>query len=583
MKRGSRVTQALHRKILDRDSLAQTLRELRAAGKTVVQCHGCFDIVHPGHVRYLQFARQLGNILVISLTGDAAISKSPDRPYIPQELRAENLAALEFVDWVVIDPNPTACELLETLRPDVYVKGREYAIANDPRFAREREVVERYGGRVVFHSGDVVFSSSRLIQSLEHDEHLDECRLRVLCSRNAINLSAVRAAVEDFANTPVIVVGDLIRERYVFCDASEAADDAPVLSLQKLGSATYWGGAAAVALQLQALGAQALLVTATGEDAVSREGVLELEHRAVETHPLPLRQGLVRRTTFVADDAKVLKLSDGACQPLDSAWERRAAAAICERLPAARLLIWCDYGYGMVTPGLVRTVTGTARNGNGFLTGYAPGPRGEIRVLRETDLLCVTERRLREAMHDMGSGLPSVAWNLLSHTRGQTAIVSLHKRGLIGFDGRGEDRVAALPTAEGRREGPNRLRSEFVPALAAHYVDLLGAGEAVLSAASLAMAAGWSLPMATYLAATAEAVAAARPGRTCVRAMDLCAWLDARPELRLQSRFLPDAATVGDIARIAPPLATAATLAASASPGKPNDTVLQADQRDGVV
>ncbi|MFQ5806049.1 MAG: adenylyltransferase/cytidyltransferase family protein [Phycisphaerae bacterium] len=553
------MTQPLHRKILDRDSLAQSLRELRASGKTVVQCHGCFDIVHPGHVRYLQFARQLGDVLVVSLTGDAAITKSPDRPYIPQELRAENLAALEFVDWVVIDPNPTACELLEALRPDVYVKGREYAVVSDPRFVREREIVEQYGGRVVFHSGDVVFSSTRLIQSLEREEHLDECRLRVLCGRNAINLPAARATVESFANIPVIVVGDLIRERYVFCDASEAADDAPVLSLQKLGSATYWGGAAAVALQLQALGAEPFLVTATCEDAASREVKLELAHCAIETQALPLRQRLVRRTTFVADDAKVFKLSDGVCQPLDSAWERRAAAAIRERLPAARLLIWCDHGYGMVTPGLVRAVTRTARGRDTVLTGYALGPRGEVRTLCETDLLCVTERRLREAMHDMGSGLPSVAWNLLSRTRGQTAIVSLHKRGLIGFDGRGEEPVAASRTDEPRRDGPKRLRSEFVPALAAHYVDLLGVDEAVLSVASLTVATGGSLPMATYLAAAAEAVAAARPGRTCVRTAELCAWLDTRLELRTQSGFLPDAATIADIARIAPPLATTQT------------------------
>jgi rfaE bifunctional protein nucleotidyltransferase chain/domain len=550
------VTQSPDRKILDRDHLAQTLRELRASGKRVVQCHGCFDIVHPGHVRYLQFARQLGDVLVVSLTGDAAITKSPDRPYIPQELRAENLAALEFVDWVVIDPNPSACELLETLRPDVYVKGREYATASDPRFIREREVVERYGGRVVFHSGDVVFSSTRLIQSLEREEHLDECRLRVLCSRNAINLSAVRAAVEEFMNTPVIVVGDLVRERYVFCDASEAADDAPVLALQKLGSATYWGGAAAVALQLQALGAQALLVTATGEDAVSREAMLELEHCAVETRGLSARQGLVRHTTFIADDAKVLRLRDGVCEPLDSAWERRAAAAICERLTASSLLIWCDHGYGMVTPGLVRAVTRTARSRDVVVTGHAPGPRGEARTLRETDLLCVTERRLREAMHDMGSGLPSVAWNLLSQTRGQTAIVSLHKRGLIGFDGRAEESVAASQKGEPRRDGPKRLRSEFVPALATRYVDLLGVDEAVLSTASLALATGWSLPLATYLAAAAEAVAAARPGRACVRSAELCDWLERRPELRTQSSFLPDAATIGDIAQIAPPLTT---------------------------
>lgn len=569
------MTQPLHRKTLDRDSLAQKLRELQAGGKTVVQCHGCFDIVHPGHVRYLQFARQLGDVLVVSLTGDEASAKGPDRPYIPQELRAENLAALEFVDWVVIDPNPTACELLAALRPNVYVKGREYATANDPRFAREREIVERHGGRVVFHSGDVVFSSTRLIQSLARDEHLDECRLRVSCSRNAIDAASARAAIESFAGARVIVVGDLIRERYVFCDASEAADDAPVLSLQKLGSLTYWGGAAAVALQLQALGAVPVLIAAKGEDGASRQAVLELSDRVIETHTLPVRQKLVRHTTFVADDAKVLKLSDGVCQPLDSAWERRAAGAIRDCLAEACLLIWCDHGYGMITAGLVRGVTNDAHAGGLVVTGYAPGPRGDIRTLHETDLLCVTERRLREAMHDMGSGLPSIVWQALSITRGNTAIVSLHKRGLISFDGRGAETSGQPRADESHRGSPRRLRSEFVPSFAGHYADMLGADEAILSVASLTVATGGSLPMATYVAAAAQALAVARSGRTCVRASDLCAWVDRRPELRAQSGFLPDAATIGDIARIAPPLPATARNATAlvAEPVDPAATV----------
>ena len=81
------------------------------------------------------------------------------------------------------------------LRPDVYVKGREYAQIDDPRFLREREIVEEYGGRVVFHSGDIVFSSTKLVRSLEDDEYLDECRLRTLCSRGEIDTATTRAAL----------------------------------------------------------------------------------------------------------------------------------------------------------------------------------------------------------------------------------------------------------------------------------------------------------------------------------------------------------------------------------------------------
>ncbi len=97
-------------------------------------CHGCFDIVHPGHIRYLEFARKHGDLLIVSITSDAAIDKESDRPYIPEELRAENLAALSFVDLAYVDPNHTAEQVLQVIKPDVYVKGHEYQLSKDPRF-----------------------------------------------------------------------------------------------------------------------------------------------------------------------------------------------------------------------------------------------------------------------------------------------------------------------------------------------------------------------------------------------------------------------------------------------------------------
>lgn len=537
------------RKIIQGAELAARLDPQRR-GRSVVQCHGCFDIVHPGHVRYLQFARRLGDVLIVSLTGDAGVGKGPDRPYIPEALRAENLAALEFVDWVVIDPNPTACELLATLKPDVYVKGREYAASADARFLRERAIVEGYGGRVVFHSGDVVFSSTRLIQSLDAEPHLTECRARAMCQSNGIDLPAARAAVQQLRGVRTLVVGDVVRERYVLCDA--CGDPGPVaLSLQQLGQRWFWGGAAALAIQLRALGADVTLITAVARTPRKSQDDLrhEMARRGVTAVLLPVGGGFVTHSTFIADDAKLLQLTQGAAGPLDSASERLVADAIDARLPDTRLLVWSEHGCGTITPGLVRRATPHARAAGARITGAAGG-RGDLAMLRDTDLITVAEKSLRHAAHDLAAGLPAIAWRWLSQTRGRTMIVSLHKSGLLSFDGRGEDPLR-------HAEQPQRLRSGFVPATTTHYVDTLGVDEAVLATASLAIAAEGSLAMAAYLAGGATALVAARGGRTFCSADDLAAWIESRPELRPESRFLPDAATPGDIARLAPPLALA--------------------------
>ncbi|HMQ17250.1 MAG TPA: adenylyltransferase/cytidyltransferase family protein, partial [Phycisphaerae bacterium] len=495
---------AFQRKIVNAADLAQTLREPRAAGRKVVQCHGCFDIVHPGHVRYLQSARRLGDLLVVSLTGDANVSKGPDRPHIPQDLRAENLAALEFVDWVVIDPNPTAADLIALLRPDVYVKGREYAENADPRFLREREIVESYGGRVVFHSGEVVFSSTRLIEGLRDENRLEAWRLHAFCRRCDIGPAAVDSVLERFRAAPVLVVGDVIRERYVHCDTSSTADDAPMLALQNIGETSFWGGAAAVALQLQALGAAPFLLAGVGSDAASQELRQLCEQQRIGCHLPVTRRRLVQVDTFLSDDTKVLRLSNGGASPVESQAETVAFAAIAEPLRRARLVLWCDHGYGAVSPGLLWAVNSSAERGGATIAGHAPGPRGDLARLRGAHLLAMTERKLRTAMNDLESGLSSVAWQLLNQTGGRMALVSMRKRGLIGFDGRHADAPApsgaTAPAATSARFTPERLRTEFVESLARVQADVLGADETILAVAGLALAVGASLPLAMYLA-----------------------------------------------------------------------------------
>ena len=174
------MTASVQGKILELPALLAVMDAARADGQTVVQCHGCFDIVHPGHIRYLEFARRQGDILIVSVTGDSDISKGHNRPLIPQELRAENLAALMFVDYVCISPDPTAEDVLARIKPDVYVKGREYENSTEAGFLAEKAVVEGYGGRIIFSSGEIVFSSTELIERIPKGKDVESHRLHLV-------------------------------------------------------------------------------------------------------------------------------------------------------------------------------------------------------------------------------------------------------------------------------------------------------------------------------------------------------------------------------------------------------------------
>jgi rfaE bifunctional protein nucleotidyltransferase chain/domain len=141
-----------------RDELARRVRQLHEAGQTVAFANGCFDLLHVGHIRYLESAAQQADVLVVAINDDASTRalKGAGRPILTAADRAELVAALRCVDYVVVFHEPTVAELLAELRPDVHCKGTDYTIDSVP----ERNVVEAYGGRTAI-VGDPKDHSSR--------------------------------------------------------------------------------------------------------------------------------------------------------------------------------------------------------------------------------------------------------------------------------------------------------------------------------------------------------------------------------------------------------------------------------------
>ena len=151
-------------KILKLEELAEKIEELKAQGKKIVHCHGCFDLMHPGHIKHFQAAKKMGDVLVVTLTPDKYVDKGPERPVFNENLRAESIAALECVDYVAVNKWSTAEELLRFLKPDYYVKGQEFENLKDKtgKIQKEYEVVKEIGSEIRF-THEIVFSSTELI------------------------------------------------------------------------------------------------------------------------------------------------------------------------------------------------------------------------------------------------------------------------------------------------------------------------------------------------------------------------------------------------------------------------------------
>lgn len=153
-------------KIVAMDELARIVADHKAAGRKVALCHGCFDLMHPGHIKYFQAAKAMADVLVVTLSPDQYIDKGPDRPVFNQQLRAESIAALACVDQVAVNQWPTAVETLRLIRPDYYVKGQEFAGLEDKtgKLQKELVVVEEIGAQMRF-THEIVFSSTKLLNA----------------------------------------------------------------------------------------------------------------------------------------------------------------------------------------------------------------------------------------------------------------------------------------------------------------------------------------------------------------------------------------------------------------------------------
>ena len=207
------------KKILTLDELSAKAKEYRDSGKKVVLCHGAFDLLHAGHIRYLKSALSEGDVLFITVTADEFVNKGPGRPIFSQELRMENLGHLSFVDYVAVNHAPTAVNVLSDVKPHAYVKGPDYKEMEDDitgNIYAEKKAVEANGGKIVF-TDDVTFSSTSLL-----NEHFGvfppETKDYLKSFRQEHSHEEIISKLQGLKNLNVLVVGDAIVDEYHYVD-----------------------------------------------------------------------------------------------------------------------------------------------------------------------------------------------------------------------------------------------------------------------------------------------------------------------------------------------------------------------------
>lgn len=462
-------------KILDLDKLAEVVAKARAQGKVVVHCHGVFDLLHIGHIRYFEQARRMGDLLIVTLTPDQYVDKGPHRPAFTQELRAESIASLSCVDYVAINRWPTAEETLRLLRPDLYVKGSEFKDTSSDmtgKIGREEKIVREVGARLAF-TEDIVFSSSNLINthlslfSVEVKEYLNLFKTRY-------SLDRVNEALNRLGNLKVLVIGDTIIDTYVYCEAIGKSSKDPVLALRHQSEDSFAGGVLAVANHVANFAGRVELFSVLGSVNSHRDFILSSLAPNVTPHlfmhsgaPTIVKQRFLEGYSL----SKLLEIyyMDQSGLPEETVGE--VVTALREKLRECDVVIVADYGHGMMAAPIRRLLCEEAK----FLavnTQANAGNRGFNTITRypRVDFGSIAEHEMRLEMRDAEGELRPMIEKLAPQLKSKVFVVTRGKKGALIWNADGEFVI--------------------VPAFAMKVVDRVGAGDAFLSVTALVAATG---------------------------------------------------------------------------------------------
>jgi rfaE bifunctional protein kinase chain/domain len=471
----------------------------RPRKRSVIMCHGTFDIVHVGHLRHLMYAKEKADILITSVTADAHIMKANHRPYVPQELRATNLAALEMVDYVIVDPNPTPVEQMKVIQPDFFAKGYEYS-ANGipPRTQEEMDALASYGGEMVFTPGDIVYSSSAIIESAPPNIGIE--KLLALMDSEGIGFDDLRRTLHSLTGLKVHVVGDTIVDTYSYCSLLGATAKSPTFSVKHDFSEQYAGGAAVVAKHMKTAGADVTFTTVLGNDELHKFVIEDLEKAGVKVVAhIDSTRPTTHKERFLTEGYKMLQVDRVDNRSIGP----RAVEALTQALheTPSELVIFSDFRHGIFNRQTIRTLQAAIPPGAIKAADSQVSNRwGNILDFTGFDLITPNEREARFALGDQDSVVRPLALELFRLAECRYLILKLGERGLISY----------------RSPGPEPREFFNVDPFVDHLEDPIGAGDALLSYSSMAVAKTNDIVIASILGALGAAVVCERQGNTPV-------------------------------------------------------------------
>lgn len=470
------------------DHVCRVIHATPDGNQTVAFVSGNFNVVHPGHLRLLKFAVEQADVLVVGVNPDETPGVT-----LAQELRVDNVRSISFVHHVV-RLEGSASDFIGRLKPAIVVKGKEF----EDRINPEQQAVDTYGGRLIFSSGELRFASLSL---LERDANIDISTVRKPMEfprRHGFQVTGLKELLGKLAGMRVAVIGDLIVDEYVTCDAVGMSQEDPTIVVTPLMTRSFVGGAGAVAAHVHGLGGEVCLFTLVGDDETARFARDTLEQHGVTCkHFVDETRPTTRKQRFRALNKTLLRVNHMREHAATADIQRKMLAAVERALRACDLLLFSCFNYGCLPQDLVDAIADRASTKGVMMAAdsQVSSQTGDVSRFRGMSLLTPTEREARVALNDFTSGLAVISEQLIKKARTENLIVTLSAEGIL---------VNAM--IDGKQH------SDRLPAFNPSPKDVSGAGDSLFMASSMALRAGADIWQAAYLGSLAAALQISRVG-----------------------------------------------------------------------
>jgi rfaE bifunctional protein nucleotidyltransferase chain/domain len=483
-------------RIVKKEEFVKIRDQLRKDKRTVVLCHGVFDLVHPGHIIHFEEAKKKGDILVVSVTAAKYVRKGPGRPYFDDDMRLMFLSEIECIDYVMLSEGYTVDDIIEVVEPDLYVKGEEYARPEDDitgKIDEEIALVRKHGGEIAYTTGQV-FSSTKLINhalpalSPEVKDFVEEFRQQH-------SMQEIKDLVENMSSLSVLVVGDAIVDEYIYCSIQGLMSKDRGYSARYQSVEQYLGGSMAVARHLASFCENVTLMSVVGKEECLHSRILnELSDKMrVDVTYSDTFHTIVKKRYVTVNEKreeldKIFAVNNlPTPMMVDPESLGRFKEKLREKIAHFDVVLLCDFGHGLIDNEVMDLVQDNARffalNCQTNSSNYG---KNLITKYRRADVFALDQTELGLAFSNYHQDEDALLKRLAQH---------FHSHGWLTQGSAGATSV----------EGET-LKS--CPAFTLKVKDTIGAGDAFFSIASLAVAAGASVEVGTFMGNIAGALAA---------------------------------------------------------------------------